>query len=165
MTDKLRSIPDTVDEFTGFIGSTYRSDRRPATRRLSMHDGKAHVRNVDAAGRRTTTSIVPVTDALAEDADVRDWINAYVPGDKRDTSTLPPNAAPRAVGAPTSGTASRSTGASRRSDSCARRDARPGRMPAQSPRTRAPSDRADGKRGPTVCAPGRIARLASRSAD
>ena len=43
--------------------------------------------------------VVPVTASLAEDPAVRDWINAYVPGQNVDTSSLPATGCrPRAVG-------------------------------------------------------------------
>ncbi len=77
MVGYLYTVPDTVDDFTGYsIGidliagrSTYRAN------------GTAHVRNVmlPAAYNHVT---VPVTASLAEDATVRAWIDAYHPDAK-----------------------------------------------------------------------------------
>ena len=36
---------------------------------------------------------VPLVAPLAREPEVRDWINAYVPGDQRETSSLPGDAA------------------------------------------------------------------------
>lgn len=87
MLDKLQSIPDTVDDFTGFtvgidlIGGDTHYHR----------EGTAHVRNVDLP--LTYNHIfVPAVGSLADEAVVRDWINTYAPGDKRDPSALPGDA-------------------------------------------------------------------------
>ena len=87
MLDKLESIPDTVDEFTGFtvgidlIGgaSEYR------------HNGTAKVRNV-ALPLNYNHIFVPAVGSLAQVPEVRDWINTYAPGDTRDPSVLPGDA-------------------------------------------------------------------------
>ena len=87
MLDKLESIPNTVAEFTGFtvgidlIGgsSHYR------------HNGTAKVRNV-ALPLNYNHIFVPAVGSLADDPQVRDWINAYAPGDTRDPSLLPGDA-------------------------------------------------------------------------
>jgi hypothetical protein len=87
MLDKLQSIPDTVDDFTGFsigvdlIGgdTQYR------------HNGTAKVRNV-ALPASYSHVFVPLVAPLAREAEVRDWINAYAPGDRRDPSALPGDA-------------------------------------------------------------------------
>jgi hypothetical protein len=87
MLDKLESIPNTVDEFTGFtvgidlIGGS--SEYR--------HNGTAKVRNV-ALPLNYNHIFVPAVGSLAQDAEVRDWINAYAPGDTRDPSLLPGDA-------------------------------------------------------------------------
>ena len=88
MAGKLDSIPGSVDDFTGFIvgidligGATHYDP-----------NGSAHVRNITLP--ITYNHIfVPAVGSLANDAEVRDWINAYAPGDKRDPSTLPGDAA------------------------------------------------------------------------
>ena len=88
MVDKLQSIPNTVDEFTGFAipvdilgGDSHYTQ-----------NGTATVRNVDLPVTYSHV-FVPAAGALPEDPDVRHWINAYVPGGKHDTSSLPVEAA------------------------------------------------------------------------
>ena len=88
MVDKLQSIPNTVDEFTGFAipidilgGDSHYT-----------HVGTAKVRNVDLPATYSHV-FVPAAGALPENPDVRAWINAYVPGGKHDTSALPVEAA------------------------------------------------------------------------
>ncbi len=95
--DKLRKIPDTVDEFTGYFIERRldRAGASPATRwtGATNNSGKAHVRNVDAAGDVQPRRRAARGRSLADEPAVRDWINAYVPGDARDTSSLPGDAA------------------------------------------------------------------------
>jgi len=88
MVDKLQSIPNTVDEFTGFAipvdllgGDSHYT-----------HNGTATVRNVDLPVTYSHV-FVPAAGALPENPEVRNWINAYVPGGKHDTSSLPIEAA------------------------------------------------------------------------
>ena len=79
MLARLRAIPDTVEEFTGFslewdpiAGNFGTADTYKAT-------GSANVRNVTlpaAAGHMT----LPLAKELALDPVTRDWINHYVPG-------------------------------------------------------------------------------------
>ncbi len=88
MADRLTTIPDTVDEFTGFSidfdlvamdypGST--EDYRP--------NGTAEVRNVELPSNYNHV-FLPDVAPLALEPEVRDWIDAYVPGEKHDTSSL-----------------------------------------------------------------------------
>ena len=89
--DTLRRIPDNVDEFTGyFIGVDFFAlsfPGNPLDRRYE-NSGKANVRNVELpAGYNHVT--VPATADLAQDATVRNWINAFVPGKGMDGSGLP----------------------------------------------------------------------------
>ena len=88
MAGKLESIPDTVADFTGFtVGiDLIGGDTHYAA------NGTAHVRNI-ALPITYNHIFVPAVGSLADDATVRDWINAYAPGDKRDPSTLPGDAA------------------------------------------------------------------------
>jgi hypothetical protein len=79
MANRLRRIPDSVEEFTGYSiefdliawtlpgGSEYKAN------------GTAKVRNVvlPATYNHITT---PITHELARDQAARDWIDAYVPG-------------------------------------------------------------------------------------
>jgi len=87
MLDKLESIPNTVDEFTGFsvgidlIGGASRY----------RHNGTAKVRNV-ALPLNYNHIFVPAVGSLAQEPEVRDWINTYAPGDTRDPSLLPGDA-------------------------------------------------------------------------
>ena len=87
MLDKLLSIPDTVDDFTGFaIGvDLIGGDSK------YHHNGAAKVRNV-ALPATYSHVLVPLVAPLAREPEVRDWINEYVPGDWRDPSALPGDA-------------------------------------------------------------------------
>ena len=93
--DTLRKIPDTVEDFTGYFIEVdlfaLSLPGNPLDKRYE-NGGKARVRNVTLPASYNHV-VAPVTHMLAEDAAVRDWINAYVPGDNRDTSSLPADAA------------------------------------------------------------------------
>jgi hypothetical protein len=85
MLGKLRTIPDTVEHFTGFsigldlIGGDFLSLVRPANEYAGS--GAARVRNVVLpAGYNHVT--VPATADLAQDKRIRDWVNAYIPTDE-----------------------------------------------------------------------------------
>jgi len=81
MTGRLRSIPDTALEFTGFVigldpigGDLFGF----GTVNRYAANGKAVVRNVRLPiGYNHVT--VPATSHLAESQEIRDWINDYVP--------------------------------------------------------------------------------------
>jgi hypothetical protein len=86
MLHRLRMIPDTVDEFTGYIipgdliawtfpGATSASRYR--------HDGAAKVRNVTLPSSYNHIT-VPLTAALGNDPRTREWINAYRPAGSED---------------------------------------------------------------------------------
>ena len=86
MLDRLRAIPDTVDEFVGF---TILGD--PIALTFSGGDGASHNRANGAATVRNVTLplgynhvTVPVTHALALDPRARAWINDYVPNPTRE---------------------------------------------------------------------------------
>ncbi len=121
MVGRLRTIPDTVEEFTGYCDRRSTCGRGPcpgveASRATFENGGQVQRAQRDAAGRRTTTCS---------------------PGHRRpgratrrsargSTRTRPrrrcrrrPDAGTTCCGRPTSGTASRSTGCSRRSGSSA----------------------------------------------
>jgi len=93
--ETLRKIPNTVDDFTGFFIEVdlfaLSLPGNPLDKPYE-HNGTAHVRNVMLPATYNHV-VAPLTETLAQDPVVRDWINAYVPGDKRDTSSLPPEAA------------------------------------------------------------------------
>jgi len=84
MAGRLRSIPDTTLEFTGFVigmdllgGNLFGFG--PVNRYTA--NGKAEVRNVRLPLGYHHLN-VPMTSHLAESQEVRDWINSYVPSDE-----------------------------------------------------------------------------------
>jgi hypothetical protein len=91
MLGKLHTIPDTVDEFTGYSIAldlwAWTVPGIEATKRFE-NGGRAKVRNVTLDVENSHV-LVPVTAQLAGDAAIRQWINAYVPG---TTAAPPPNA-------------------------------------------------------------------------
>jgi len=97
MAGRLRSIPNTVDEFTGFI---IPFDPIALTASASSaayeHNGTATVRNVELPVTYSHV-FVPVTQSLATDSAMRDWLNAYAPG--RDNGEPPGSAEGRATNA------------------------------------------------------------------
>ena len=87
---RLRTIPDTVDEFTGFaIQGDMVAWTFPGMSDVSQYrrSGVAKVRNV-VLPITYNHIMVPITHTLAADAKTRDWINAYMPGNT-DESTAP----------------------------------------------------------------------------
>lgn len=93
MAHRLRTIPPTVDEFTGYlipgdiIAGTLLTD--PGASRYS-HDGAAKVRNVTLPSSYNHI-LVPLTSSLAKDPSARDWINAYRPKGGGDETLEPPS--------------------------------------------------------------------------
>jgi hypothetical protein len=89
--DTLRKIPDNVDEFTGYFISVdlfaLSFPGNPLDRRYE-NPGKANVRNVELPANYNHVTI-PATWELAQHAEVRDWVNAFVPGKGMDGSRLP----------------------------------------------------------------------------
>jgi hypothetical protein len=91
MVHRLHTIPDTVEDFTGF---TIRVDlvalSFPGARGAGeyRHNGSAQVRNVVLPFQYSHV-VVPVTRELATSQAMRDWINAYVPGRKDQLQALP----------------------------------------------------------------------------
>jgi hypothetical protein len=88
---RVRSIPDTVDEFTGYrIGIDFFAWDAPGFEGVkTFHaDGKANVRNVTLPAQYSHV-FVPGTAQLAEDPAVRDWINAFDPSNPAGTAPLP----------------------------------------------------------------------------
>jgi hypothetical protein len=82
MAQRLHTIPNTVEDFTGYsidndlIAWTFPG---PDSAHLYHHNGTAQVRNVTLPGTYSHV-FVPVTQALAADPKMRDWLNAFVPG-------------------------------------------------------------------------------------
>jgi hypothetical protein len=92
MADKLTVIPDTVDEFTGFsINFDLVAMHYPGSTEDYHPNGAAKVRNVDLPSNYNHIFLVAVA-PLALEPEVRDWIDAYAPGGKHDTSALPADA-------------------------------------------------------------------------
>jgi hypothetical protein len=92
MMHRLRTIPDTVDDFTGFtIGVDFVALSFPGARGASeyRHNGTAEVRNVVLPFQYSHV-VVPVTRELSTSESMREWINAYVPGRKDPLEALPP---------------------------------------------------------------------------
>jgi len=84
MAGKLRSIPDSVEEFTGYsIGVDLIAWDLPGGTKYHAN-GLAKVRNVELPADYSHV-FVPAASPLARDATMRAWLNAYVPG-----STMPP---------------------------------------------------------------------------
>jgi hypothetical protein len=92
MAGRLRNIPDSVDEFTGFAiagdfvaltapgGATSADEYRTA--------GNAVVHNVNLPASYNHV-FVPSTQHLADDPRMRDWINRYAAEKPADLSSLP----------------------------------------------------------------------------
>ena len=90
----LRKIPDNVDEFTGyFISVDFFALSFPGNPLDTPYEGQGgvDVRNVMLPADYNHV-MVPATRELAQDAEVRSWINTYVPGDGRNPSALPEEA-------------------------------------------------------------------------
>ena len=99
MVHRLRTIPDSVEDFTGFtISVDFVAMTFPGARGASEfhHNGKAQVRNVILPSAYNHV-VVPVTRELAASEAMRDWINAYVPDRKGQTETLPPGPSDNAL--------------------------------------------------------------------
>ncbi len=90
MVGRLRTIPDTVEDFTGYslgvdliawdlpgVGGTYRAS------------GAAKVRNIELPASYSHVTVAATAD-LADDPAMREWLNAYVPG---QSNGFPANAA------------------------------------------------------------------------
>lgn len=87
---RIRSIPDTVDEFVGYrIGLDLIAWDAPGLEGIkTFHpNGKAMVSNVTLPAEYSHV-LVPVTSGLADSEAMRAWINAYDPG--ADSSDAPP---------------------------------------------------------------------------
>jgi hypothetical protein len=89
MIGRLRQIPDTVEEFTGFYirGDPIALTAPTGANNLDAYQktGRALVRNVNLPATYNHV-FVPNTELLAHDAEVRDWINAHGADTQADTS-------------------------------------------------------------------------------
>ena len=94
MIGRLRTIPDSVDDFTGFfiegdkIAWTF---NKPDTDDEYRRSGSAAVRNVLLPAEYSHISL-PDVQALALDPSVRAWVNGYAPDRLMDTAALPEEA-------------------------------------------------------------------------
>jgi len=80
MMARLRTIPDTVDEFTGYsLGVDLIAWDLPGAGASYRPNGAAKVRNVELPAGYSHV-MVAAAGPLAEDPAMREWINAYVPG-------------------------------------------------------------------------------------
>jgi hypothetical protein len=88
MASRLRIIPDTVDEFTGFTVPLdfFAFDGVDGQAGFFKSAGTAKVRNIALPASYSHVA-VPVTSHLAEDERLRRWIDDYRPGDKRPVPT------------------------------------------------------------------------------
>ena len=94
MVHRLHTIPDSVDDFTGFsisgdlVALTFAGAKGAA----AYHpNGKANVRNVFLPAQYNHV-VMPATRGLAEREAMREWIDAYVPGKPGQTETMPEGA-------------------------------------------------------------------------
>lgn len=84
MVNKLRSIPDTVDDFTGyFIAVDLIAWSFPGVNEEERFraNGKARVRNIELPASYSHV-LLPAVSQLGRDPDTRAAINAYVPGSR-----------------------------------------------------------------------------------
>jgi hypothetical protein len=82
MIGKMRDIPDTVDEFTGFfIAVDLIAWSLPGLNEQEVYEGKgaAHVRNLELPATYSHVFLPAVQD-LARDPDTRARLNGYAPG-------------------------------------------------------------------------------------
>ncbi|MGH8851467.1 MAG: hypothetical protein ACREYD_10770 [Casimicrobiaceae bacterium] len=92
LAGRLRSIPDSVEEFTGYsisgdpIALTPPSGAGPSD--LYRQTGNAKVRNVNLPVGYNHV-FVPNTDYLVNEPGKRAWINAYGPSREADAATIP----------------------------------------------------------------------------
>ena len=92
MVHRLRTIPDTVDDFTGFSinGDIIAFSFEGAKGASEYHaNGKASVRNVFLPGWYNHV-IIPATRHLSESEAMRNWLDAYVPGRPGLADAIPP---------------------------------------------------------------------------
>jgi hypothetical protein len=80
MTTRLRTIPDTVAEFTGYsLGVDLIAWDLPGAGATYRANGSAQVRNVRLPASYSHVTVAS-TAHLAEDPAMREWLNEYVPG-------------------------------------------------------------------------------------
>lgn len=80
MVGRLHSIPDTVEDFTGYtLGVDLIAWDLPGAGATYRANGAARVRNVELPANYSHVAVAATAD-LAEDPAMREWLNAYVPG-------------------------------------------------------------------------------------
>jgi alpha-beta hydrolase superfamily lysophospholipase len=80
MMARLRTIPDSVEEFTGYsLGVDLIAWDLPGAGATYRPNGAAKVRNVQLPAHYSHVTVA-ATSHLARDPAMREWINAYVPG-------------------------------------------------------------------------------------
>ena len=81
MASRLHTIPDSVEEFTGFSIDVdlVAWDFGPTAKAAYRHNGTAEVRNVRLPGTYNHV-FIPLTERVKDDPAMRDWLNAFVPG-------------------------------------------------------------------------------------
>ena len=81
MAGRLRVIPDTVEEFTGYsLGLDMIAWDFSSSASEFRANGKANVRNVQLPGYYSHVTVA-ATSHLAGDRAMREWLNAYRPGE------------------------------------------------------------------------------------
>ncbi len=96
MIGHMYSVPDTVDEFTGFtikLDPIAWGGQSPDQYR---HEGTAEVRNVPLPAGYSHI-FVPLTEDLAQDPVSRNWISAYAPAATGDVKDPPPEVGANAL--------------------------------------------------------------------
>jgi hypothetical protein len=92
MVHRLRTIPDTVDDFTGFSinGDLIAFSFASAPGASEYHAmGRAKVRNVFLPGSYNHI-VIPTTRQLSASDAMREWLNAYVPDRPGLADSIPP---------------------------------------------------------------------------
>ena len=91
MATRLRAIPNTVEDFTGFfiaLDTWAWNVPGSASFQRYEHNGTARIRNVELPAYYNHV-LLPVTDHLARDPAMREFVNRYTPAMAGDTSTVP----------------------------------------------------------------------------
>jgi hypothetical protein len=92
LAGRLRAIPDSVEEFTGYSIAADPIALTPPSGATSFdlyrQTGNAKVHNVNLPIGYSHVS-VPYTDYLIDEPKKRDWINAYTGGKNVDAATIP----------------------------------------------------------------------------
>jgi hypothetical protein len=89
MAGRLRTIPDAVDEFTGFaLGLDLVAWDLPGLSGGYQGNGKTRVRNVQLPASYSHVTVA-ASAHLAHDPRIREWIDAYAPSDVKAVAPLP----------------------------------------------------------------------------